>query len=644
VGLLSADAAGRFAPNDGNAMGTYIERYVYDAVGNFLQMQHNGSDPVHPGWTRRYTYGETSLIEGGKQSNRLSSTQVGNGTASTPEACQHDAHGNMVHMPHIDGGLAGPNMHWDYKDQLRQIDLGGGGAAFYVYDAGGQRLRKVWEKAPGLTEERIYLGGFEIFRKHNGPISTNTAVVERETLHVMDDKQRIVLVETRKLDTAGDDQAPRQLIRFQFSNHLGSASLELDGHAQIISYEEYAPYGSSTYQAVRSQTETPKRYRFTGKERDEENGFYYYGSRYYAPWLGRWSSADPLGLVDGPNQYSYVRNNASCLIDVQGNRAGNPGKVIGTEVHDGIVYQRFQAVKGTWVSASLRQLGYDKTYGKNVAFGAYLGIAKGLDMKPLSTPDKIRPGQQYLISVGTVVNFGPDEIIGYHIPTTKLSVETWQESSAKRRIKNPGPPSEDLPYGTFELQGPKPPTTDRRGAVAFWLSQHKDEIVRAEAKWGVSRLAIAGAIAWEAINNPTGPTINALIPLIPGKPRSVGAGKIHDDPNSWAGLVGQLLYGSSYGGSLMLRARGKDPAFAIDFIGAAMFAVASIAEAHGFNIRNDAGILGQAYHSYTPQEWDKKLTGKKPTDIFELQKGTMGEWIPQNRKYLESAVGAPEYQ
>jgi hypothetical protein len=156
-------------PGDGNAMGTYIERYVYDAVGNFLQMQHRGSDPAHPGWTRRYTYGETSLIEAGKQSNRLSSTQVGNGVASAPRPYQHDAHGNMVRMPHLGGGAAGPNMHWDYKDQLRQTDLGGGGAAFYVYDASGQRVRKVWEKSPGLTEERIYLGGFEIFRKHAAP-------------------------------------------------------------------------------------------------------------------------------------------------------------------------------------------------------------------------------------------------------------------------------------------------------------------------------------------------------------------------------------------------------------------------------------------------------------------------------------------
>jgi RHS repeat-associated protein len=318
VGLLSADAAGRFSPNDGNAMGSYIERYVYDSVGNFLQMQHRGSDPAHPGWTRRYMYNETSLIEAGKQSNRLSSTQVGNGIASPPETYQHDAHGNMLRMPHLGGGLPGPNMHWDYKDQLRQADLGGGGAAFYVYDASGQRVRKVWEKSPGLIEERIYLGGFEIFRKHGGPIGANTATLERETLHVMDDKQRIALVESRTLDTAGDDAAPRQLIRYQVGNHLGTASLELDEMGEIISYEEYSPYGSSTYQAVRSQTEAAKRYRYTGKERDEESGLYYHGARYYASSQGRWISPDPIGIADATDAFLYTRNNPVKLTDSTG--------------------------------------------------------------------------------------------------------------------------------------------------------------------------------------------------------------------------------------------------------------------------------------------------------------------------------------
>ncbi|WP_271589181.1 SpvB/TcaC N-terminal domain-containing protein [Bradyrhizobium sp. CCBAU 53415] len=312
-------------PGDGNVMGTYIERYVYDAVGNLLQMQHRGSDLAHSGWTRAYNYLEPSLIEDGsgsallKNSNRLTRTTLNPaGNAPHPESYLHDAHGNMLRMPHLGCGLPGPNLHWDYKDQLRRTDLGGGGTALYAYDAAGQRIRKVWEKAPGLTEERLYIGGFEIFRKHRGAIGAGTVVLERETLHVMDDVGCLALVETRTLDTKGCDRSPQQLIRYQFGNHLGSASLELDDEGQIISYEEYAPYGSSTYQAVRNQTETAKRYRYTGKERDEESGLYYHGARYYAVWLGRWTAADPAGLVDGPNPYVYGRSNPLNFTDSTG--------------------------------------------------------------------------------------------------------------------------------------------------------------------------------------------------------------------------------------------------------------------------------------------------------------------------------------
>jgi len=334
----SHDDAGRVGllhPGDGNAMGTYSERYMYDAVGNFLQMQHRGSDPAHRGWTRRYTYGEASLIEDGhggtlrKTSNRLTSTTLNPaGNSPQPENYLHDSHGNMLRMPHL------TRMDWDYRDRLlstsRQVvnDTPPPDklqqTTYYVYDASGERVRKVWKKAPGLTEERIYLGGFEIFRKHGGAIGANTATLERETLHVMDDKQRIALVETRTLPRTPDPDDPLQLIRYQFGNHLGSASLELDKQAQIISYEEYAPYGSSTYQAVRSQTETAKRYRYTGKERDEESGLYYHGARYYSAWLGRWASSDPAGLSDGANSFAALRENPIVLTDPNGKESGPP--------------------------------------------------------------------------------------------------------------------------------------------------------------------------------------------------------------------------------------------------------------------------------------------------------------------------------
>ena len=259
-------------------MGRYRQRYVYDEVGNFLELMHRGSDPAR-WWSRAYAYAEPSLVEPGQVSNRLTRTTVNpGGVQPWDEDYAHDVHGNMTAMPHLQV------MAWDFQDQLRLTqrqavnaeDEEGvarqGERTYYVYDAAGQRVRKVTERADGrLKDERIYLGGFEVYRRHAGP----DAGLVRETLHIMDDKQRIALVETR--NDIDDRHIRSSSSAIQLGNHLGSASLELDDGAQIISYEEYTPYGSTSYQAVRSQNETPKRYRYTGMERDEESGFYYHG-------------------------------------------------------------------------------------------------------------------------------------------------------------------------------------------------------------------------------------------------------------------------------------------------------------------------------------------------------------------------------
>jgi len=318
-----AGRVGLFHPNDGRAMGTYTEIYEYDANGNLLDMIHNGANPSNPGWTRHYDYKEISLIENGtggtlvKVSNRLSSTTVKGNRPST-ELYAYDNHGNMTQMPQLQ------LMQFDFKDQLcmtqrqkvNDEDDDGirrqGERTYYVYDATGQRTRKITELPNGmLKDERIYLGQFEIYHRHFG---TNVGLI-RETLHIMDDKQRIALVETRN-DI--NDGSLKQLIRYQFTNNLSSAVMELDEQAKVISYEEYLPYGSTSYQARRGQTESSKRYRYTGMERDEESGLNYHGARYYAPWIGKWQSCDPAGLVDGSNLYHYSRNNPILFNDPGG--------------------------------------------------------------------------------------------------------------------------------------------------------------------------------------------------------------------------------------------------------------------------------------------------------------------------------------
>ena len=144
--------------------------------------------------------------------------------------------------------------------------------------------------------------------------------LQRQTLQVMDDKRRIALVETVTVDaSAAPTSLPETTIRYQFGNHLGTATLELDENAGVITYEEYYPYGSTSYQAGRSVTEASlKRYRYTAKERDEESGFYYHGARYYACWLGRWTAADPAGIAGDINLFAYCRCNPVVRVDRSG--------------------------------------------------------------------------------------------------------------------------------------------------------------------------------------------------------------------------------------------------------------------------------------------------------------------------------------
>jgi RHS repeat-associated protein len=63
-----------------------------------------------------------------------------------------------------------------------------------------------------------------------------------------------------------------------------------------------------------------KRYRFTGKERDDETGLNYHGARYYAPWLGRWTAPDPIGIADGVNIFGYVHGNPLTYLDPTGSQ------------------------------------------------------------------------------------------------------------------------------------------------------------------------------------------------------------------------------------------------------------------------------------------------------------------------------------
>ncbi|MDD2635511.1 MAG: hypothetical protein PHW82_08435 [Bacteroidales bacterium] len=146
----------------------------------------------------------------------------------------------------------------------------------------------------------------------------------------MDNRDRFAMIDTLTVENGTTLTTPVETLRYQYNNHLGTACLELDDAAAIISYEEYHPFGTTSYRSGRNEVDVSlKRYKYVGKERDEETGLYYYGARYYAAWLCRFVSVDPLNeKYPELSSYQYASNRPITYIDLDGLEAMKPTEIM----------------------------------------------------------------------------------------------------------------------------------------------------------------------------------------------------------------------------------------------------------------------------------------------------------------------------
>jgi RHS repeat-associated protein len=308
------------ALNNGAAIERYTRSYIYDVAGNKVSMHHQGATQ---NWTTQF---RTSA-----HSNKTMPMHDLNDVPLTGDPDDHfDDHGNCIDLPHV------RRIEWNYRNNISRIVLIDRSAAgqpddaeFYVYGGNGLRVRKVTQRlidaAAGTVElvEKIYLPGCEIKRVTTG----GTEILKRFTSKLSDGKSNIALVHTWQRDDRAreTDNIAQSRIHYQLTNHLGSASIELDAQGDVITYEEYFPYGGSSFIAGRSRREIDlKDYRYCGKERDDFTGLYYFGYRYYAHFIGGWLSPDPLGPKDSDNLYLYVHNNPVTLVDPNGLQSSTP--------------------------------------------------------------------------------------------------------------------------------------------------------------------------------------------------------------------------------------------------------------------------------------------------------------------------------
>lgn len=278
-------ATGRERVAVGGPTSPFSEAYTYDRATNRLSIEHTGRSSwdhqvrVAPACNR-----EMVGVDDGTNIDR-----------------RYDPHGNLLEL------CTSRHLTWDYLDRLATVVHSGQpddgqDVESYGTDGSGHRVRK--------RRERFDAAGFLVVAHDTVSLGSYERTVEGTTVSIRDGAHHIAVVEN-----VGESSE----VRYYLDDQLGSVTAELDADGQAVGFEEFYPYGASAVADERDDVVAkPKRYRYSGKELGDVSGLYFYGARYYAPWMGRWISPDPAGTIDGTNLYCFVGANPVSFNDPNG--------------------------------------------------------------------------------------------------------------------------------------------------------------------------------------------------------------------------------------------------------------------------------------------------------------------------------------
>jgi len=278
---------------DHSATRPYSRKYTYDRSGNIVKISHKApyQGTIISNWNINFSYGTTEITD---KNNRLTEIKTSQGKKNL----SYDLNGNLISIAN------NQRFYWDHANRMiaattSTISESSNTSmqAQYFYDNDGMRIKKV-VKCGNTLKTTIYIDGiYEVYKK-----KTNLKLKEHKTYkHIMKGEKRIAIIKNVIYHTRLDKEPH---ILFQHSDLLGSSQVLTSKSGELFNQEEYYPYGETSFGSY-----AKKRYRYSGKERDTETGLYYYGVRYYSPYLNRWVSCDPGGSIEGKNVYIFASNN-----------------------------------------------------------------------------------------------------------------------------------------------------------------------------------------------------------------------------------------------------------------------------------------------------------------------------------------------
>lgn len=280
---MSYDAIGNIIKREDLFNANRTESYGYDAISQITSFSRG---PISESWEYDLLGNRVKSLANGVttnyQSNNVNAyTSISGGINILP---QYDGNGNMT----SDGE------HQYQYDQNNHIITTSDMNMTYKYDALGRRIAK------GST--LYFFAGNQMIEEISDDITTS---------YVFGNS----IDETLQMKRGNETY-------YYHKNHLGSTMTISDRNANLVERMEYNPFGKTTFLdlnglEIESSTINNKTL-FTGRDLDQENGNYYFRARSMNPKFGKFMQHDPLGYINGLNDYSYINNSSVNIVDPYG--------------------------------------------------------------------------------------------------------------------------------------------------------------------------------------------------------------------------------------------------------------------------------------------------------------------------------------
>lgn len=304
----------------------YNESLTYDLRGNISSLQRTGY--YQSGATcdygqidnLTYTYDATSpnrlksMLDNAPTAQKSRGFNIGAGGVGYT----YDANGNLK----SDSYKGISNITYNHLNLPGLVTFTNGNTLEFIYDAGGNKLRKIVRQNGVIQYEQDYAGELE-YRKNASGSRRVESLYHSEGRYYNLNAETSNTLNWRKEYNLRDHLGNNRLT-FADKNNNGTVDVTNSAATnEILQETHYYPFGLS-YEGpwLMNDAARDDAYKYNGKEWDETMGLYDYGARWYDPAVGRWGQLDPLaehGNQLDKSPYAYAWNNPILLNDPDGN-------------------------------------------------------------------------------------------------------------------------------------------------------------------------------------------------------------------------------------------------------------------------------------------------------------------------------------